>query len=62
MKENTVIAVIALAIAGAGIVLMLTLFFYHTAKRHDHFQLRKLYVEKCKLTPDQAEKLIPERP
>ncbi len=35
-------------------------FAVHASDEEHKFNLRKAYVEKCKMTPTQAEKLVPE--
>lgn len=56
------VAIIAVVVGACVIVLTLAIYFGLKQDSSQKFELRKTYVEKCKLTPDQAEKLIPETP
>ena len=42
--------------------LIFTMYSYNSDQRREAFELRKSYVDKCNLTPKQAERLLPEIP
>lgn len=62
MRETTVWAIVATLVAALIAMAIFLGFQWTDTRRRESYELRKSYVEKCKLTPTQAEKLLPETP
>lgn len=60
MKDNTLYAVITICVTLLTAGAIAGAVYRGGEVSRQRFELRKSYIEKCKLTPDQVEKLLPD--